>query len=72
MKKNKIENRPIVSGNILNNPMMGYAKIRKKGKYPNVCFIDQNGIMIGNRSRALNKKEIKILKKLNDFLLEFK
>ena len=72
MKKNKIENRPIVSGNILNNPMMEYAKIRKKGKYPNVCFIDQNGIMIGNRSRAINKKEIKILENLNDFLLELK
>ncbi len=72
MKKNKIENRPIVTGNILNNPMMRFAKIRKKGKYPNVSFIDQNGIMIGNRSRPINKKEIEILKNLNDFLLESK
>ena len=70
IKKNKIENRPIVTGNILNNPMMRFAKIRKKGQYPNVNFIDQNGIMIGNRSRPINKKEIKILKNLNDFLLE--
>ena len=65
---NKIECRPIVSGNILNNPMLNFASYRKYGNFKNVINIDQNGFMIGNRSRPYTKIEIKALKKLNKFI----
>ncbi len=68
MEKNKIEGRPIVSGNILNNPMLEFASYRKFGTFENVKYIDKNGFMIGNRSRDLKIKEINFLKKLRDFL----
>ena len=65
---NKIECRPIVSGNILNNPMLNFASYRKYGNFKNVINIDQNGFMIGNRSRPYTNIEIKALKKLNKFI----
>lgn len=71
LKKNKIECRPIVSGNITKNPMIKYAKIKIPFKLKCTEYIDKNGFMIGNRSRKLTEKEIKILKKFNYFLKKY-
>ena len=61
MKRNKIECRPIVSGNITTNPMLKFSNYRIPLPIKNAEFIDKNGFMIGNRSRILSKNEIKIL-----------
>jgi CDP-6-deoxy-D-xylo-4-hexulose-3-dehydrase len=71
MKKNKIECRPIVSGNITTNPMIKYAEYKIPFKLKSTQYIDKNGFMIGNRSRIITKSEIKILLKFRNFLKKF-
>ena len=71
MKKNKIECRPIVSGNITTNPMIKYAEYKIPFKLNSTQYVDKNGFMIGNRSRIITKSEIKILLKFRNFLKKF-
>ena len=71
MKKNKIECRPIVSGNITTNPMIKYAEYKIPFKLKSTQYVDKNGFMIGNRSRIITKSEIKILLKFRNFLKKF-
>ena len=71
MKNNKIECRPIVSGNITTNPMIKYAKYRIPFKLQSTQYVDKNGFMIGNRSRIITKSEIKILLKFKNFLEKY-
>lgn len=42
--------------------MLNFAIYRKYGSFKNVNNIDQNGFMIGNRSRPFTKIEIKAKK----------
>jgi CDP-6-deoxy-D-xylo-4-hexulose-3-dehydrase len=71
MKNNKIECRPIVSGNITTNLMINYAEYKIPFKLKSTQYIDKNGFMIGNRSRIITKSEIKILLKFRNFLKKF-
>ena len=71
MKNNKIECRPIVSGNITTNPMIKYAEYKIPFKLKSTQYVDKNGFMIGNRSRIITKSEIKILLKFRNFLKKF-
>lgn len=71
MKNNQIECRPIVSGNIITNPMMKFGEYKIPFKLKSTQYVDKNGFMIGNRSRILNKSEIKILLKLKNFLKKY-
>ena len=71
MKNNKIECRPIVSGNITTNPMIKYAEYKIPFKLKSTQYVDRNGFMIGNRSRIITKSEIKILLNFRNFLKKF-
>lgn len=71
MKKNKIECRPIVSGNITTNPMIKYARYDIPYGLEVTKYIDKNGFMIGNRSGQITKSEIKILINLKNFLKKY-
>jgi CDP-6-deoxy-D-xylo-4-hexulose-3-dehydrase len=71
MMKNKIECRPIVSGDITANPMIKYAEYKIPFKLKSTQYVDKNGFMIGNRSRIITKSEIKILLKLRNFLEKY-
>jgi CDP-6-deoxy-D-xylo-4-hexulose-3-dehydrase len=71
MKKNKIECRPIVSGNITTNPMIKYAEYKIPFKLKSTEYVDKNGFMIGNRSRIITKSEIKILLNFKNFLEKY-
>ncbi len=64
-KKNKIDTRPIVTGNFTNQPVMGYYNKNKKIKYKldNCNLIDKYGIMIGNSQVVLKKQQQNNLKK---------
>ena len=71
MKKNKIECRPIVSGNITTNPMIKYAKYNIPYNLQVTRYIDKNGFMIGNRSSQITKSEIKTLLNFKNYLKKF-
>ena len=71
MKNNKIECRPIVSGNMTTNPMIKFAEYKIPFKLKSTQYVDKNGFMIGNRSRILKKSEIKILLQFNNFLKKY-
>lgn len=68
LKLLKIECRPVVSGNILSNPMLKFANYKIVGNLNVTKNIDKNGFMIGNRSSKFNKDEITILKKLTNLI----
>ena len=54
--KNKIEVRPTMTGNFLNNPVMKFLDYEAKGTFKNAKFIDQNGFFVGNYPKNLNKE----------------
>ena len=54
--KNKIEVRPTMTGNFLNNPVMKFLDYEAKGTFENAKFIDQNGFFVGNYPKNLNKE----------------
>ncbi len=60
LKNNKIEFRPIISGNLLLQP---FLKNKYKGKYPNSNLIHKHGIYLGN-NQFVNKKNFLKLKSL--------
>ena len=57
-KKNKIETRPIVTGDFTSQPVMKYySKNDVKYKLPNCSYINDFGIMIGNSHINLTLKQ---------------
>lgn len=58
-----IENRPIVSGNLLAHPFLKNYKICSNKKKNNVEIVQENGIYVGN-NHFVGSKELKILKKV--------
>ena len=54
--KNKIEVRPTMTGNFLNNPVMKFLNYKAKGNYNNAKNIDQNGFFVGNYPKDLSKE----------------
>ena len=64
LKKNKVEVRPIVTGNFLKQPALKYLDYRVSGKVLSADYIDKNGIYIGNHPFDIKNK----LKKIADLL----
>ena len=62
LNKNKIETRPIVTGDFTKQPVMKYY-LKNKNKYnlKNCRLINDFGIMIGNSHKVLNKLQIRNL-----------
>ncbi len=54
--KKGIETRPIVSGNILNNPMLKYFNYEISGEIINAEKISKNGFFVGNSHLDLEKE----------------
>ncbi len=54
--KNKIEVRPTMTGNFLNNPVKKFLNFKAKGNYRNAKNIDQNGFFVGNYPKDLSKE----------------
>ena len=68
LKNNKIECRPIVSGNFTKNVVMKYFDYEIHKSLKNADFIHDNGFFIGNHHFSIEKeiyKFFKIMKKLN-------
>lgn len=63
--KNKIEVRPTMTGNFLNNPVKKFLNFKAKGNYKNAKNIDQNGFFVGNYPKDLSK-ELNYLYKILD------
>ena len=54
--KNKIEVRPTMTGNFLNNPVMKFLDYKTNGTFKNAKNIDQNGFFVGNYPKDLNNE----------------
>jgi len=68
--KNKIETRPIISGNFVNQPCVNLHKIKYNKKYlKNSEEIEKRGFFIGLPTKPLKNNTIK---KLADLLLDLK
>ena len=65
LNKNKIETRPIISGNFANQPAIKNYNIKfKKSELRNSQTIEQKGFFIGLPTRILDKNEIERITKL--------
>ena len=64
LKKNKVEVRPIVTGNFLKQPALKYINYKISGNVNDADYIDKNGIYIGNHPFDIKKK----LKKIAELL----
>ena len=60
-KKNNIEYRPVVSGNLLNHPFLKNYKLKKKNA--NIDIVNDNGLYLGN-NHFIGKKQLKLLSKI--------
>ena len=63
-----VEARPVVSGDITNCPMIRFSKYKISGNLKNTKNIENNALMLGNRSKKFFYSEIKILKNVENLL----
>ena len=64
LKKNKIEYRPVVSGNLLRQPFLkNRDDIIRLSNYPNADLIHYNGVYIGN-NQFVGFKDLRLLLKI--------
>jgi len=66
LEKNKIETRPIMTGNIINQPVSKKFNYKKQDKLKNAQYITQNSFAIGNHHEMSNSKHFIV-----DTILEF-
>ena len=71
LDKMGIENRPIISGNFLQQPALKKYNLRQKSKdFPNANFVHEYGLFVGLKNYPLSQAEIK--KFVNIFFKAFK
>ena len=59
-----IENRPIISGNFLNQPSAKLYKLNDKNhQFPNADEVENRGFFIGLHTKPINKKQLDLLEK---------
>ena len=63
LQKNKIEVRPTMTGNFLNNPVLKFLDYKAVGNFNKSKYIDKNGFFVGNYPKNL-KKELNFLYKI--------
>ncbi len=69
LEKNKIETRPIISGNFINQPAIKLHKLRfNKNNFRNAQEIEERGFFIGLPTKKIKSQD---LKKLTRYLLDF-
>ena len=62
LEKNKIENRPIISGNFLNQPSVKLFKLNSKNKkLPEAEEIEKRGFFIGVHTKKISNRELNLL-----------
>ena len=67
LNKSKIENRPIVSGNFLNQPAIKLYKLKTKGTFKNADLVQKSGFFIGLHTTKLSQSKVNyIVEKLLD------
>ncbi len=66
LQKNKIEVRPTMTGNFLNNPVMKFLDFKASGSFKNSKYIDKNGFFVGNYPKDLSKELNFLYKKLEE------
>lgn len=59
-----IENRPIISGNFLNQPSAKLYKLNNKNhQFPNADEVENRGLFIGLHTKPINQKQLDLLEK---------
>ena len=70
---NRVENRPIVSGNFLNQPAIKLYNLKTRGSFKNSNFIQKNGFFIGLHTKKISnlnaKRLAEIMIKIDNFKL---
>ena len=60
-KKEGIEYRPIISGNLLRHPAFKRFSLCTQRENPNVCLLHENGLYVGNSQFVTNEKIDRII-----------
>jgi CDP-6-deoxy-D-xylo-4-hexulose-3-dehydrase len=68
LEKKGLETRPIMAGNIAEQPAMKLAHYRKVGNLPNSRFINRNAFFFGNHHGIGKKEREAIVSYFDDFM----
>jgi CDP-4-dehydro-6-deoxyglucose reductase, E1 len=66
--KNNIDTRPVMTGNIIDQPVMKYIKFKKGSELKNSEYISNNSFLIGNHHLISSETQDYVIKCISSFL----
>ena len=68
LEKNKIETRPIMSGNFIEQPVIKYIQHTKQGVLPNSKLVMKNSFFFGNHHKITSQMREFVVEKIAEFI----
>ena len=69
LERNGISTRPLMTGNILNQPVSKYMKFRKSGRLKNANYIQKNAFLLGNHHEILDEQKKFIADVISNYII---
>ena len=69
LEKNGVETRPLMTGNMINQPVSKYMKYKKSGKLKNADYIQENSFLIGNHHGITNEQRKFIVDVITNYII---
>jgi CDP-6-deoxy-D-xylo-4-hexulose-3-dehydrase len=68
LEKNKIETRPIMAGNFIEQPVIKYINHTKQGVLPNSKLVMKNSFFFGNHHKITSQMREFVVEKISEFI----
>ena len=69
LEKNGVETRPLMTGNMINQPVSKYMKYKKSGKLKNADYIQENSFLIGNHHGIAGEQRKFIVDVITNYII---
>jgi len=69
LEKNGVETRPLMTGNMINQPVSKYMKYKKSGKLKNADYIQENSFLIGNHHGIADEQRKFIVDVITNYII---
>ena len=68
LEKNKIETRPIMAGNFIEQPVIKYIQHTKEGTLPNSKLVMRNSFFFGNHHKITSEMREFVVEKISEYI----
>ena len=68
LEKNKIETRPIMARNFIEQPVIKYIQHKKQGVLPNSKLVMKNSFFFGNHHKITSQMREFVVEKISEFI----